>query len=261
MQTVIVPVDFSETSLNAARYAVRLLTGHYGVNMILHHVYEKAGSAAEANQRLDNLKDELKEIGIVKINTLAEESNDFIKELEKLARHQQADMIIMGITGRSAIGQSLIGSNTLKMVNTKVCPVLIVPQEAAYRDVKNVLLTSDFKDVISSTPSGPIRKVLKPFNPNLHIINVDSNHYVALTEEYQEQKAALAKMFQDLKPEFYFLGLPDVDEGISQFAKDKNVDMIVMIHKDHSLLSKLFVKSHTKILAYQSSVPVLAVHE
>ncbi|MBS1654750.1 MAG: universal stress protein, partial [Bacteroidetes bacterium] len=39
MKTVIVPVDFSETSLNAARYAVQLLTGHYGVNMILLSVY------------------------------------------------------------------------------------------------------------------------------------------------------------------------------------------------------------------------------
>jgi nucleotide-binding universal stress UspA family protein len=261
MQTVIVPVDFSETSLNAARYAVRLLTGHYGVNMILHHVYEKTSYASEANQKLDKLKSELDALGIVKINTLAEESTDFIKELEKLARHQQADMIIMGITGRTALEQSLIGSNTLKMVNTKVCPVLIIPENASYRDVKNVLLTSDFKDVVSSTPSAPIRKIIKPFHPQLHVINVDTSHYVALTEEYQEQKAALAKMFHDLRPEFYFLGLPDITEGINQFAKDKNIDMIVVIHKDHSLLSKLFVKSQTKKLAYQSSVPVLAVHE
>jgi len=261
MQTVIVPVDFSETSLNAARYAVQLLTGHYGVNMILHHVYEKSSYASEANEKLEKLKAELRHIGIVKINTLAEESSDFIRELEKLARHQQADMIIMGITGRTTLEQSLIGSNTLKMVNTKVCPILIVPENAKYRDVKNVLLTSDFKNVVNATPSGPIRKVLKPFHPQLHIINVDTSHYVAITEEHQDQKAALAKMFHDLKPEFYFLGLPNIDEGINQFAKDKNVDMIVVIHKDHSLLSKLFVKSHTKKLAYQSEVPVLAVHE
>ena len=42
MNTVIVPVDFSETSLHAARYAARLLTGHYGVTIILYHSYSKA---------------------------------------------------------------------------------------------------------------------------------------------------------------------------------------------------------------------------
>jgi nucleotide-binding universal stress UspA family protein len=261
MNTVIVPVDFSETSLNAARYAVKVLTGHYGVNMILHNVYEKPSQAAESLDKLEKLKDSLMDIGIVKTTVLAEEGSDFITELEKLARHQQADLIIMGITGRSAIGQTFIGSNTLKIVQRKVCPVLIVPPDAVYRDIKNVLLTSDFKNVISSTPSVPIKKLLKAFHPNLHIINVDSEHYVALTEEYQEQRAQLKDMFKEFNPEFYFLGLYDVDEAINQFAHDKDIDFLIVIHKEHNLLSKLFVKSHTKRLAYHSSIPVLALHE
>ena len=261
MNTVIVPVDFSDTSINAARYAIKLLTGHYGVNMILHHVYEKPSQFGESQTKLEQLKAELLDIGIVKITVLAEEGSDFIIELEKLARHQQADLIVMGITGRSAIGQTFIGSNILKMVEKKVCPILIIPPETKYKEVKNVLLTSDFKNVVSSTPSVPIKKILKVFEPNLHIINVDSEHYVALTEEYQGERAKLKEMFSEFNPEFYFLGLYDVDEAINQFAHDKNVDMIIVIHKEHSLLAKMFIKSHTKKLAYHSSVPVLALHE
>ena len=68
-------------------------------------------------------------------------------------------------------------------------------------------------------------------------------------------------MFSDFKPEFYFLGLHDVDEAINQFASDKNVDMIIVVHKGQSLFSKLFVKSHTKKLVYHSNIPVLAIHE
>jgi nucleotide-binding universal stress UspA family protein len=261
MNTVIVPVDFSPTSVNAARYAIQLLTGHYGVNMILHHVYDKASQADEMNDKLVKLKDELSALGIVKIELLAEKGSDFIDELEKLARHRQADLIIMGITGRSALTKVLIGSNTLKMVERKVCPVLIIPPNASFKEVKNVLLTSDFKNVSANTPSMPIRKVLKPFHPNLHVINVDSNHYVALTEDYQAQKSQLLDMFSEFNPEFYFLGWYDVDEAINQFAHDKNIDFIIVIHKEHSLLSKIFGKSHTKELAYHSSVPVLALHE
>jgi 3-keto-L-gulonate-6-phosphate decarboxylase len=67
MNTVIVPIDFSETSLNAARYAAKLLTGHYGVEIILYHLYEKASHAAESNKNLENLKEELAKEGIVKI--------------------------------------------------------------------------------------------------------------------------------------------------------------------------------------------------
>lgn len=261
MQTVIVPVDFSETSLNAARYAVQLLTGHYGVNMILHHVYDKASQAEEAAAKLEQLNLNLRETGIVKTEVLAEQGSDFIAELEKLARHRDADLIVMGITGRSMLGQTLIGSNTLKMVQRKICPVLIIPADSKYRDVKNVLLTSDFKDVMNHTPSVPIKKILKTFRPALHVLNVDSAHYVALTEESQAERAKLQEMFAEFSPEFYFMGLHDVDEAISQFAEDKNVDFIIIVHREQNMFSRLFVKSHTKKLIYQSSVPVLALHE
>jgi nucleotide-binding universal stress UspA family protein len=261
MNTVIVPVDFSETSLNAAKYAAKLLTGHYGVEIILYHLYDKTSQAAESNKSLENLKNELAKEGIVKIKTLAEHGDDFIDELEKLARHQEADLIIMGITGRSPIGQVFIGSNTFKIVEKKVCPVLIVPPAAAFRELKNVLFTSDFKDVEGTTPSVPIKKILKTFRPNLHIINVDSDHYVALTEEYQAERAKLKEMFAEFNPEFYFLGWYDVDEAIHQFATDRNIDLVITIPREHSLFEKLFKPSHTKKLVHHSTVPVLAVHE
>ncbi len=261
MQTVIVPVDFSETSLNAARYAVQMLTGRYGVHMILHHVYEKPAQAEEARRKLEELGAELRELGIVKTELLAEEGDDFIEELEKLARHRSADLIIMGITGRSTIGQALIGSNTLKMVERKICPVLIIPAACRYHDVKNVLLFSEFRDVVANTPSVPIKKILTTFRPHLHILNVDSGHYVALTEEYQAEKNKLIEMFGEFHPEFYFMGLHDVDEAISQFAEDKKIDFIIVVHEEQSLFARLFVKSQTKKLAYKGTTPVLALHE
>ncbi len=261
MKTVIVPVDFSEISLNAARYATQLLTGIYGLNMILHHVYDNAEEAEEATKKLNELKEELKSAGIVKMEVFAEQGDDLIEELEKLARHRDADLVIMGIKGRSTIAQSLIGSNTLKMLNTKACPVLIVPPDAVFNGLKNVMLTSDFQDVADNTPSVPIREFLKAFFPKLHIVNVDSEHYVSLTEEYQAEKMKLKEMFSVFNPEFYFLGMYDADEAINQFARDKNIDLIINVQKEQSLFAKLFIKSQTKKLAYQSSIPVLALHE
>ncbi|HSU28882.1 MAG TPA: universal stress protein [Chitinophagaceae bacterium] len=261
MNTVIVPVDFSETSRNSAFYATKLLTGHYGVEMILYHVYDKASQAAEAESQIEKLKAELMEAGIVKISTMVEEGKDLIHELETLARHRRADLIIMGITGRHALGKVFLGSNTLKIVEQKVCPVLIIPPNAQFKEIKNVMLASDFKEAVKSTPSVPVKKVLKTFQPSLHIVNVDNKHYVSLTEEYQDSRAGLKEMFKEFNPEFYFLGMNDVDEAINQFAHDKNIDFITIIHREHSLLDRMFRTSHTKKLAYQSNIPVLAVHE
>jgi len=147
------------------------------------------------------------------------------------------------------------------MAENKFCPVIIIPTNAAYSEIKNVLLTTDLKNTASTTPSAPIRKVLSTFQAKLHIVNVSSEHYIALSEENAAEQQKLKDMFEEFNPEFYFLRLYDVDEAIDQFARDKNIDLIITIHKEHSMVHKLFSTSHTKKLAYQSTMPVMVVHE
>lgn len=261
MNTVIVPVDFSETSLHAAGYAAQLLTGHYGVTMILYHSYGKAAEGAKATQMLEDLKADLMQNNIVKMEVLTFEDNDFVDGLEKTARHRRADLIIMGITGKSAIAQVLFGSNTLKMAERKVCPVLIVPQEASFSPIKNVMLTSDFKSTIDTTPSVPIKDFLDVFKPKLHVVNVDKDHYISLTENYEKEKQELKQMFAEYNPEFYFMRLYDVDEAINLFAESRNIDLIIVVQKNRSFIDKLLTGSRTKTLSYHSKLPIMIMHE
>ena len=261
MDTVIVPVDFSSTSMHAAKFAAKLLVGHYGVNMLLYHSYSKASEAAEAEKKLLALQTELMQDNIVKIDILAHQEDDFVAGLERAARHRRADLVIMGITGKSALAQVFFGSNTLKMVETKACPVLIVPEKAPFSDIKQVMLTSDFKNTQNSTPSGPIKDFLNVFKPTLHIVNVDKDHYISLTGNYEKEKQELRQMFAEFNPEFYFMRLFDVQEAINLFADEMNIDLIIAIQKNHSFIEKMLKGSHTKSLTYHSKVPILVMHE
>jgi nucleotide-binding universal stress UspA family protein len=260
MNTVIIPVDFSETSLNAASYGVKLLTAVPEVEIILYHVCEKEEAYDNRMESLQKLKEELLQNRAANISLLTE-TGDFITELEKLARHRAADLIIMGITNRAALLQVFVGNNALKMAENKFCPVIIIPLNASFNEIKNVLLATDLKNTVSTTPSAPIKKILSAFNANLHIVNVNSEHYIALTESFAAEQAKLREMFADFNPEFYFLRLYDIDDAIEQFAKDKNIDLIITIHKEHSVMHKLFNSGHLKKLAYESTIPVMAVHE
>jgi len=55
MNTVIVPVDFSEISFNAARYAVKLLTGHPEVEIIIYHAYENPYAEENSVENLEKI--------------------------------------------------------------------------------------------------------------------------------------------------------------------------------------------------------------
>jgi nucleotide-binding universal stress UspA family protein len=261
MKTVIVPVDFSETSVNAAKYAVKFLTGIYGAEMILYHVYDEDNAGSESHQKLQHLNEKLREISIIKTEILAEKGDNLITPLEKLAMKLEADLVIMGITGRSPIGQSLIGSNTLRMVERNICPVLIIPPGKVYSEVKEIMLASDYSNLEMSIPAKQIKNIVSRLHPNLHIMNTSEEHYVALTEEYKEGKAELAALFEEFRPHFHFLNLDNLQEAINQFAINYKIDIIILVHREESLFSRIFGKSNTKKLAYFSTVPILAVHE
>lgn len=261
MQTVVVPVDFSHVSLNAAQYAIRMLAGSYDTNVVLYHMYEKKDEEDEANRLLSNLQNELSKNCPLKMESIAVHGEHLIDEIERVVHHRNANLVIMGITGKTALEKTFIGSNTLKLVDENVVPVLIIPPDARFNGVKNVALTSDFKDVRMTTPSVPIKTVLELFHPILHVVNVDSTHYVSITAEYQKEKAIMQQMFSEYDPEFYFIGMNDFFDAIERFTKDKNIDVLITIPRRHSLLEKIFKGHHTRKLVYHSHVPILAVHE
>jgi hypothetical protein len=107
----------------------------------------------------------------------------------------------------------------------------------------------------------PIKSVLDLFRPSLHVVNVDSSHYVSITAEYQKEKAIMQQMFGEYNPEFYFIGMNDFFDAIERFTNDKNIDILITIPRQHSLLERIFKGHHTKKLVYHSHVPILAVHE
>ena len=59
MKTVIVPLDFSQTSLNAAHYAAGMFKNRADVTLVLYHYYTGSEDIGTINNYLDSLKKEL----------------------------------------------------------------------------------------------------------------------------------------------------------------------------------------------------------
>lgn len=274
MRRFLVPTDFSETSKNAAHYAVQLASTVPDSIVILYNVYDKIPAGADGsplgieeddrktilNQALKNMEIELHEDSTVRIEYVAEVGSNLVESMTRYVRYQGIDLVIMGITGATRLEQIMIGSNTLNFVNEGVCPVIIVPPNAKFEAIENVMLLSDFKNVEYTTPVNAIRNFLQLFRPVLHIVNVDTEHYVELTEDYKAERNKLERIFQEFDPQFSFMRLYDFLDAINSFAHDRNIDVIITIPRSHGFLSGLFKSSHTKRLAYHSHVPLLAIH-
>jgi nucleotide-binding universal stress UspA family protein len=53
----------------------------------------------------------------------------------------------------------------------------------------------------------------------------------------------------------------DFVDSINQFVEDHDIDLILMVPRDHSFFSTIFKPSHTTKLAYHSHVPIISVHD
>jgi len=270
MKNIIVPVDFSDTSVNAAKYAIEMAKNIPDAKITLYHVYSRISfsslTSKDENSRQMVTEAELKKLkanidnGFEAISCLAE-TGSFVETLADYALGNHVDIVVMGITGSSKISHVFMGTNTLNVIRNISCPVMIIPPDAKYTGLKKVVFTSDFKDVARTTPFASIKRILDIFNPKLDILNVDSEHFVELTPEFKIEKEAMADKLGAYNPEFSFLRAYDFLEGISSFVETRKMDAIITVPRKHNFLSQLFVTSNTKKLAYHSTVPIIAVPE
>lgn len=260
MVNVIVPLDFSETSFNAAHYASGVYKDRSDVMLILYHYYESGEDVDAARKKLESLKNELSP-NCPHIDTELESGDHFIDSLAAYAHVKGAYMVVMGLTGKTPMAQRFSGTNTLRLAEKEICPVLIIPPDATYHGIANVLIVSEMKYVEEDPVLLAVKRVLKDFKASLHILNVNSDHYISLTTGYKEERDKMEALLAEFNPEFYFMRLFDFHESVNLFVTDKAIDMIIIGPKHHSFFERLFKTQHTKTLVYQSKVPVLAVHE
>ena len=277
MNNLIVPIDFSDASKNAARYAAHISTLIPDAHLILYNVFdtleygsdsspldtegdEDASRKAIVELALASVQTELSTITSARISLVAEESHRFLDTLETYVKKNNVQLIVMGITGATRLGQVFMGSNALNIVKRAIAPTIIVPPDAHSQSAKNVLLLTDFKDIENTIPIDTVKSVLDLFRPHLYIVNVDHEHYVQVTDEYKAERAKLETALQAYKPEFYFIRLFDFVEATNQFVADYKIDLILTFPRKHSFLSGMFKTSSTKELAYHSHVPIAAIN-
>ena len=275
MKTIIVPTDFSPVATNAINFAADMAI-NINASLMLLHVYQVPVSMTDvpvvlvsgdelrkdSELKLKELKESLLHITSEKIRIYTEaRMGDIVDELEDVANHIEPFAVIMGTKGTSGVERMLFGSTTLTAIRHLKWPVIVVPPGKEYgTGIKKIGFACDFNKVIENTPVQFIRNMVKEFNAELNVLNVDyeQRHF---KPETPEESLMLHTLLEDLDPKYHFINHKDVEDGINEFAETNNIDLLITIPKKHSLLDNLFKHSSTKELVTQSHVPVMCVHE
>ena len=221
---------------------------------------EEMNEAAET--KLAQLKKDLGHItsGALEISTEARLGN-MSDELEDCCNKTQPLAVVMGTKGHSAVERALFGSNTLSVIKHLSWPVICVPIGKEYGPgIKKIGLACDFREIKETTPIAVIKMLVKEFQAELHVLNVDHDNQ-KFNPDTPQQSGLLHTPLEELNPRYHYIENKDIEDGINEFAEINNLDLIVTIPKKHKLLEGLFKKSSTKQLVFDSHVPVMCVHE
>ncbi|GAC1399866.1 MAG: universal stress protein [Sediminibacterium sp.] len=276
MRAILVPTDFSATSHNAAMYALELAKQLGVTKLVLYHSYQAPLSidpTVPAMQLLDmDLLKEGSREGLQQFKLqlqafcpkeiILDTFNEFgllTDGLDNVCMQTDADLIVMGITGGNAVEETLFGSNTISVAKHSTVPVIIVPSKAAFTRIGKVLFACDLKKVAESTPVQPIKNILDTTGAKLFVLNVD--RHKTYDEETSLESQVLDTLLEGYHPEYHFISSKDFTEAINNFALEKQIDLIIVVPRKHGFFEDLFTRSHTKMLAFHSHVPLMVVHE
>jgi len=276
VKNMLVLTDFSDSATNAARYATALAHELNTENIILYHSYVSIAvpptafapasggfteSADESLQLITELKNDLEERvpEQTNIETRADERT-LLSAVNTLVEQQHIGLVITGITGKSSLERTLVGSNTTSLAKDCLAPLLIIPPVAAFHPIKTVVFACDLKQVSASTPVRAIKTFVHALKARLLILNVDRDgaHF---NPDTINEMTDLHQLWDDERPEYHYIDHEDTVAGIMEFAGQQRAELVITVPKQYGFFEGIFHRSMAKRLAFHTHLPLLVFKE
>ncbi|OQX72434.1 MAG: hypothetical protein B6D61_13710 [Bacteroidetes bacterium 4484_249] len=289
VRRILVPVDFSEASLNACNYAlglahklkaeVKLLYAYY--NPVISsepyletdpYQFNFEGTVGnlekEAKQQMKSLKLQLEEFvkkekfTNVKVSYVLDRGEPELVILDYCEKYNPG-VIVMGTKGAGEVAFDIIGSVAKKIIEKATVPVFAIPHKSVYigiNYINKILYATDFDD----SDYKAIRKLMnlvRPFNIKIyctHIASDAENTFDNAKMESLEQY--FSKEYGDVNMVCDLIENEDVLEGLENYIDEKDIDIIAITTHKRGVFDRIFNPSLTKKMLFHTNIPLLVFH-
>jgi nucleotide-binding universal stress UspA family protein len=267
MKTIVAGTDYTPSSLNACRYAV-MLAQKLNCKLTLFNLYDipvvhsNSGLffisfASQKKHSEEKMNKFIKKVSAdyprVHIESFLR-SGSFKQEIEDFIAKHKVEAVVMGLTAKTKLDKFIYGSHSTDIAGRVNAQVIIVPEKYKKHAFKSVLLSVDNNEKLYHASLAGFEKFVSDSKLSLKVLHVrtEDELFVPKQKELKINGKAVKINTIDAK---------NIETGIVQFCKKNKIDLISVLSKHHSILYDLFSESHTKRIAFASSVPVMAIHE
>lgn len=275
MNTILVPIDFSETSDNALNYAVGL-ANYLSAKIILLHV-DSIPLINNEFQDLSYIISQSREENIIMLKDKAElikkdnfligevdyfaESGELKSQINNYITEKNIDFVVMGVSGHNTvIGKVILGSNAVSVSQESNVPVFIVPNNCKFKEITNIAYASEYDtNVVEHNGLIQMKYINALFGSMLYVLHIIPDNHLINEQESQIDNFVEQKL-NHTNHRTFIITDNDVSVAILDFIAAHNIDLVVLEQKEYPFLYKLFHTSATKKIAFNSPIPILSIH-
>jgi len=274
---LLVPVDGSDASLHALKESFRIAKED---TIVVSVAPPYSGDLrVMGSSDITQLLKEPCEVALGKAMEMAEDEGAQIRPvcimgeahetIVDLAEDEGRDLIVMGIKGVHTAERLLMGSTTARVIGYSEQDILVVPEKASV-GWNRILLATDGSEYSRKATSRAL-DLVQFYGGTLKIVSVLelSSHIYAVAPQIAEEKIKLPRQYvQEVKDQAAARGILAEDfvreaesahQVITELAKEKNIDLIVMGSHGRTGLKRLLMGSVTERVIGSAPCPILIV--
>ena len=269
MRKIVVPVDFSPSSVKAVEDAITIakkVTGEIGiihVNKVnsfasMFGSHKTAENAGDVEKSMEKLVKSIDFKGIDYTTTLRTGSVN--KEIAAYAEENSAYLTVIGIETPGS-NTSWLSADAYKIISISPCPVISIPFSDKPFDLKKIVLPIDTS--ITTRHKAPFTAELaNAFRAVVYVLGTcmdESPEFVSKLEGYCYQVRKFLNQANTPNEFEFLIGSNDVKMTID-YAKTINADMIAVL-TEHEPGQINFKGSIAQQMIQSSPIPILSIHK
>ena len=182
------------------------------------------------------------------------------KEVNDVAKSEDADLIIMGSHGASGINEIFVGSNTERVVRHSETPVLVIKNKPENIKFDHVVYGCDFTDE-SISSFIKVTKFFDNIDSQVHLLYVNLPDFAFKSTNEMEARVAefLKKTEGNLKKmkDVVFYSDYSIEKGVLNYSAKIGADLIAVSTHGRKGIAHFFEGSISEDIANHSVLPVI----
>lgn len=193
----------------------------------------------------------------IKIQTAITEL-PLLRSIVHMAKSEQPAMILLSIDNINYTNESLISGMVISIAKVSPVRVLLVPDHYIYQPVQKALVPCNFSEIQTLNKLNHLRTSPQWQHVELLVLNVDSKKtYQNPDEKFANAENTLHDYLKDFNHQIYYVDDHNVIEGILNFEKINEVQLIISLPGEYSFLYSLTHKNISEALYLNAKLPVM----